>query len=855
MALKRISVIIITVLAVISLFLYFTKDSNFNDDSNISQPYKKKKAGGVKEAIYEWFDQRAYPGQSINIKHLTDAYEKFKSDQATLKTFSTTSWEAIGPKNFGGRTLFLAFNPINNNTLYAGSASGGLWRSYTGGTGVNAWHYIPTGFPVLGVSSIVVSHADTNTIYIGTGEVYNYQNTGTGFSVRTTRGTYGIGILKSTDNGISWTKSLDWSYDELKGVQDIVINPLNSNTLWAATTEGTYVTYDAGNNWILKHPVLMAVDIEINPADTSMIFVSCGNFVTPGHGIYKSTDGGNNFTKLTIGLPPVYSGKTLIDIHPVHTNILYASIADSLSGIGLYASNDYGNTWILKNDTNVAKYQGWYSHDVVINPVDTNIIITGGIDSWKSTNGGSSLIQKSLWYLWDFSATPIGGPEGPPNYVHADIHHIIYRPGTNNQVYFATDGGVFRSMDNGESFEGCNGMYQTQQFYANFSNSSMDSLFAIGGMQDNATAVYEGNLSWRRVIGGDGLSTAIDPTNDNRVYASYQYLNVARSNNKAQTFNFLPIPAGNSTNTNFAGPYELCEAGPNILYAGRIDFYKSIDYGNSWINYLAIDGNPINTIAVSPTDCDLVYAGTTPRYFPPAGVFKSTDGGLNWLDVSSTLPDRYPMDIAINPIDNNIVYVVFSGFGTDHLYKTTNGGQTWNAITGLPDVPTNTIVLDPLFPDVIYVGNDFGVYYSTDAGLNWQSYNDGLQDATLVMHLSISHSNRKLRLASHGKGIYQRELIDPTAVSDNGLNSISQIFIYPNPASEFVKISLYLNTPSNTILELFDMNGKLINIKEINQSNKGWNHFNFNIKELKSGVYFLRFNYNGQIRTKKIIKS
>jgi photosystem II stability/assembly factor-like uncharacterized protein len=551
--------------------------------------------------------------------------------------------------------------------------------------------------------------------------------------------------------------------------------------------------------------------------------------------------------------PVTYSGKTLLDIHPVHTNIIYASIADSLGGIGIFSSHDHGNSWSIKSSTDFQLYQGWYSHDVIINPLDTNIIITGGINAWKSTNAGSNLTKKSDWFLWDFSATPIGGPEGPPDYVHADIHHIIYQPGSSNIIYYATDGGVFRSTDNGETFEGCNGMYQTQQFYANFSNSYTDSLFAIGGMQDNATAVYEGNLSWRRVIGGDGLSTAIDPTDHNRVYASYQYLNVAKSTNKAQTFNFLPIPPGDASNTNFAGPYELCEAGTNILYAGRIDFYKSTDYGNSWINFFSIDGNPINTIAVSPTDCDLVYAGTAPRYFPPAGVFKSSDGGLTWMDVSSTLPDRYPMDVAINPLNNNIVYVVYSGFGTAHLFKTTDGGLTWSAITGLPDVPTNTVILDPLAPDIIYVGNDFGVYYSTDAGLTWQHYNDGLEDATLVMHLSISHSNRKLRLASHGRGIYERDLLDP-AVAINELNHFSRFNVYPNPAKENVKIQFYSNHQGNIISEIIDLNGKPVISKNTIPVYHGTNSFYLNISELKPGVYFLRLSSDENSYTRKIVK-
>src|SRR4029450_6467691 len=160
----------------------------------------------------------------INMSFLTESFIQMKQS-SSRSTFFPGTWEAIGPMNFGGRTLALCFNPLNPNTIFAGSASGGLWRSFTAGIGPNAWHQIETGFPLLGVAAIAINPTDSNEIFIGTGEVYNDQNTGTGFAVRTTRGTYGIGILKSSDGGMTWSKSLDWQYDELKGVQDILINP------------------------------------------------------------------------------------------------------------------------------------------------------------------------------------------------------------------------------------------------------------------------------------------------------------------------------------------------------------------------------------------------------------------------------------------------------------------------------------------------------------------------------------------------------------------------------------------------------------------------------------------------------
>ncbi|MFQ5584996.1 MAG: WD40/YVTN/BNR-like repeat-containing protein, partial [Calditrichia bacterium] len=260
----------------------------------------QKHISGAYDALNFWSLQRAYPHSSIpDVAN----YAAFEYSRQNLRgdldnSLSVTPWQPIGPVNLGGRTLTIAFNPLNPNTIYAGSASGGLWRSYSGGRGTNAWENVPTGFPVLGVSSIAFAPGDSNTIYIGTGEVYNYQNVGHDPAFRSTRGSYGIGILKTTDGGLTWSKSLDWSYNQRNGVWAVRVNPLNPNTVWAATTEGTYKSTNAGASWSLVHNVIMGMDLVINPVDTNTVFVSCGNFQSSGYGIYRTTDGGVSWTKL-----------------------------------------------------------------------------------------------------------------------------------------------------------------------------------------------------------------------------------------------------------------------------------------------------------------------------------------------------------------------------------------------------------------------------------------------------------------------------------------------------------------------------------------------------------------------------
>ncbi len=817
------------------------------------QEKQKKTFNGVWKSMGEWYDSRAYPYKTIDTQIWKTAFENMLHRDGNKQSSSVTSWEALGPMNFGGRTLCITFNPIRPQSMYAGSASGGLWRSYSGALGVQAWHPIPTGFPVLGVASIAISPTDTNTIYIGTGEVYNYQNTGTGFSVRTTRGTYGIGILKSIDNGITWTKSLDWQLDELKGVQDLLINPLNSNTVWACTTEGTYVSYDAGNNWILKHPVQMATDIVMPPGDTSVVLIAAGNLGSPGTGIYRSTNGGFSFSQITNGLPGSYDGKVVFSFSESSPNIVYASIANSFAGVGLYISTNQGLSWSLKSTEDYPKYQGWYSHGITVDPSNSNNVIAFGIDVWKSTSQGTGLIQKSYWSNWNFSATPVGGPEGPSDYVHADIHQAIYMPGSPQTVYFATDGGIFRSTDNGETFSGHNGMYHTQQFYANISNSSTDSLFIIGGMQDNATAVYEGNPAWRRVIGGDGLSTAVDPLNDNRVYASSQYLNVYRSMNKAMSFGYLSgLPSGSSANTTFAGAFEHCSSSPNKMYAARTEVYRSSNYGDSFQTGPVLNGNTIIALGVSPLNCNYVFASVTPVPNPPNSIYKSIDGGISWNLSGSGLPDRYYMDFAFDPLNDQNVYVVLSGFGTEHLYKSTDAGISWNAVPGLPDVPANCIVIDPLYPSNIYVGTDLGIFVSADAGASWISWNDGLWDATMVMHMTISNSNRKLRIGTHGKGIWQRELLLPGTTSINQLTKIEGS-VYPIPAIDVCTIELKNIQGQALEIKIYDLNGKQVFPKFSISRDHNTAEIRIQKTNLNSGLYLVNVNDSQNQKTMRIL--
>lgn len=810
-----------------------------------SPPKIKHSGAGI--AMDRWFQLRSYPTGIIPNRKYTQAFEA-KKLAAVERGGDMADWQAIGPKNIGGRATFLAFHPDHPDTVFLGTASGGLWKTTTAGKGVNAWEQVPTGFRVAGVGSIAIDPNDGDVIYLGTGEAYNFDISAPGTINRLTRGIPGIGILKSTDGGLTWSKSMDWSYEDGTGVQDLLINPLNANTVFAATKDGVFRTRDAGASWVNIHNFDMAVDLEMHPQDTNVVFVTHGNFNgSSAAGIYRSIDGGDSFQKLGGGLPNTFSGKTLLSISPSNPRTLYASVADAFASKGLFKSIDGGDSWTNVNAQDVARYQGWFAHDVAINPFDENALVYVGVDAFRSLDGGTTLTQEGFWYKWAFGQVPVGGPEGPPDYVHADIHMAKYHPTDTNVVFLATDGGVFVSKDNGDNWEGRNGGLQTQQFYANFSNSTTDSLFAIGGMQDNATAIYTGDDAWVRVLGGDGMCTAIHPQNDSIIYGSSQFLRMYSSLDRGDFFFEITPPNLVNEQAVFSGPFELAPSNPSILYAGGQSLFRSTDAGFTWTtpaNMFADGSNSIHNIAVSPLNPSLVYLSTAPYALNSPNkpqLLKSVNGGAAFTYMTG-LPDRPIPDIVFDPVNDSIVYVVLSGFGTDHVYKTTDAGKSWfSRSNNLPDVPTNTILVDPVNPDFVYVGSDAGVYFSPNGGMDWELFDEGLPEAAIAFHLSVSQANRKLRIATHGNGVYESPMVEAgiSAGNDEVLLQDQIIFAqnFPNPVVDKTTFSMELPFAVEGKLVIYNTQGQVVKMLFQEKFSRGKHSRQADLSSLSSGVY------------------
>jgi hypothetical protein len=798
---------------------------------------------------------RSYPGRDIPADKYFKAYEYSKNYMSELndKGFSD-SWTSIGPNNIGGRSISFAVHPVDTGTVFMGAASGGLWKSTNGGLGATAWTQINTGYPSLAVSSIAIDSVNPNVMFIGTGENYGYQySINNGVNVRVTRGMYGIGILKTIDSGNTWTKSLDWSYNNQRGVWSVIINPKNSNIIYAATSVGVWKSYNAGGTWSQVLNYQMAMDMKINPVDTNTLYVSVGNLTNnvpnANVGIYKSVNGGVNWTKLAGGLPATWTGKASLELYWANPNFIYASIANDFSYVGYYTSTNAGVNWSVKSTTVPTSNQGWYNNAHIVKRNDPNTILVGTLNVEKSTNGGTSFTTNSNWYDWITGATPPGQPEGPASFVHADVHFYATNPKDFNKVYCITDGGLYRSnsFGNANSFFSCNGGYVTTQFYGGFANSYTDSNWCLGGLQDNRSAFYQGTVAWYKTFQGDGMWCAVNSTNDNICYTEYTNGDINRSMNRGVSWSDISPPgAGSESNYCFAAPYICCKSNPSIIYAGGINIYKSTTGGGNWQGPYGSFGGKILSLVCSNFSTDTLYCATVPG--ATAGVFRSFNGGLNWTDITGSLPNRYPTKMNINPNNVKEVYITFGGFGTGHVYKSTDIGATWTNITGnLPDLPHQSIALDPVYPLNIYVGNDLGVYATINGGTNWYEFRTGMPYA-IVYDLTVVYPNRKLRATTHGNGVWERKLVQNPVVVGNPTAEIPSDYKlnqnYPNPFNPSTVIGYAIPRNGFVSIKVYDISGKEVAALVNEYKNAGVFDTKFAADGMTSGIYFYRLSVN-----------
>ncbi len=663
-------------------------------------------------------------------------------------TATTANWTAIGP--FGsaagtgaGRLQCIRFHPAGTNTVYVGSAAGGLWVSTNSGA---SWTTTTDQIASLGVSDVVVDPSNYNNIYISTGD---QDGAATGFSQGDSKS---VGVLKSTDGGATWnTTGLSWTTSQQRFISKLLINPLNTVELFAFTSVGIYRTRDAGANWTLAAAGVYK-DAEYKPGDTTTIYAANGATLS------KSINGGQTFSNTTFS--GVGLGQIRIAVTAADPNYVYI-VGDLTSGAfgRLVRSTNSATTFSTMSTTpNVlGGTQGWYDLTLAASPSNKDEIMVGGVDQWKSTNGGTSWTQVTAAYT-----------AGPP-YIHPDQHDCIYANATT--IYAANDGGLNRTTNGGTSWSTLNGNMNISEPYFLGVSASNPNLI-IAGLQDNGTILWNG-ATWTLVKGGDGMECFIDWNNNNIMIGSYTNGAFAKSTNGGASFS--NIVTGLTGTGNWIAPITQDPTNPSIFYAGYQNVFKSTNQGGSWSQIGALGGSgDVMVINAAPSNSNTIYAARA------GSLFKTTNGGTTWSNITGTIPagGAAISDIDIDNTNANNVYVTLSGYiaGTKVFYSN-DGGLSWtNYSSGLPNIPANCIVFKKNSPGAIYVGTDVGVYYRELSMSSFIPYYTGLPNVW-VNDLEIYYPTGKLRAATFGRGMWQTDLysqpgVVPTAYFSTFSNTI-----------------------------------------------------------------------------------
>lgn len=713
---------------------YQVQESFQNEWRNIERPYPKGK-GFMAYKRWEWYmEPRVFPtGKRIP----TNAIQLAKQENpAMFPPPSGTSglWTYIGNSSVpgggggAGRVNAIRPQPGSSTIFYACAPAGGLWKTTDAGA---SWNVLNTDYlDAIGATDVAIDPSNSNIIYLATGD-------------GDAGDTYSIGILKSTDGGLTWAATgLNWNVTQGRMINRLLIHPTNSNILLAATSLGVYKSINAGTSWVLAASGSFK-DMEFKPSDPTTVYLAGTTF-------FKSVDTGNTFTSVTTGVPSTNVGRLAIAVSAANAATVYLLAAkNSDSGfLGVYKSTNSGAAFTTMASTpnllgwnsngGDAGGQGWYDLALECSATDANMLWVGGVNVWKSTNGGTSWACNAHWT----------GSGGLP-YVHADVHCLSWIP-ANNSLYVGCDGGVFRTTNNGTSYSDISSNLQISQQYR-LGIAELNANKILTGWQDNGSNLKNGTAH-SQVLGGDGMECIIARTNENVMYGEIYYGAIYKSTNNGGTFNPIVNSGGTGVNADGAWvtPYAL-GATDNDLYVGKSTIYKSSNAGTSFTAMGTFGTGVVNAFAVSASNANVIYASKG------SALYKTTNASA--FSAISGLPNLYITSIAVSSIDENKVWVTLSGYTAgSKVYYSSNGGTSWTNISGsLPNIPSNTVVFQNTGSDAIYVGTDAGVYYKDNSLADWIPYMNGLPNV-VVDELEIHAATNTITAATFGRGTWRAPL-------------------------------------------------------------------------------------------------
>ncbi len=681
-------------------------------------------------------EQRTYPdGKFVRPDLAWKETLKFREEnKATRHHRSNPNWISLGPDSWIngpsgynpglGRINVVQVDPNNENIIYVGTPSGGLWRSTNGGT---SWASLTDDLPVIGVSGIAIHPANSDVIYIATGDGYASDN-------------YSIGVLKSTDGGQSWnTTGLTFEITQSRTIAQLIIDPENPETLIAAANNGIFKTIDGGVNWSQRATGNRKA-LVFKPGDSQVVYAA-------GTNIIRSTNNGETWTTISQGVPN-NAGRIALAVTPANPDFVYALACNNsdFGFLGLFRSTDSGQSFTLRSSTpNILGNnldgsdeggQGWYDLAIAASPTNADEIYTGGINIWKSVNGGATFNINTHWVVQTLSHP----------YVHADIHYLGYH---NSVLYTGCDGGIYRTTNGGAIWNDLTSGMAITQIYRIGASLTNPNIVQFGA-QDNGSN-RSSAINWMHIFGADGMETIIDYTNPDFTYISYQNGGLLRSNNGGSTFdNFLN---GVNEEGAWVTPYLIHPINPQTFWAGLNQVWRTNDRGNFWEPLGGPGAGRITALAVAPANTNVIY------YSKNSTLYRTTNGGSTWANISQGLPNLFITYIEVDPQNPQNVYVTMSGYSQGNkVFKSTNSGNNWQNISlNLPNLPVNCILFEKDSPEGLYIGTDVGVYYKNQSMNHWVSYSEGLPNV-IVMELEIHYPTSKLRAGTYGRGLWEADL-------------------------------------------------------------------------------------------------
>lgn len=726
--------------------------------------------------------------------------------------FKDLKWRWIGPEIMSGRITDVAVPKGIKYTIYAASASGGVWKTVNEGT---TWDPIFEHAASTSIGDIAVASSNPDIVWVGTGEANIFRSS-----------MAGSGVYKSIDAGKTWQHM---GLADTHTISRIVIHPENPDIVYVAGSghewtdnkeRGVYKSTDGGKNWkkvLYINEKIGAIDLVIDPSDSNILYASMWNRIRRrwsdprpglGDGIFKTNDGGKNWKHLTNGLPPLeFTGRIGLDVARTNPNVIYAFVdnheivrkpkegeldsygrpkAPVLKGAEVYRSDDKGVTFRKVSPSNkemeeFSSTYGWVFGQIRVDPNDENTIYIMGLRIGKSTDGGKT--YQIIRYRG----------------LHADHHAMWIDPEDSNHIVNGNDGGVNISYDGGKTWINYENMGVVQFYNVTVDNAKPFNVY--GSIQDNGS--WKGPVThrplkdlvtrppstgqdtdrfrkdprfeWERIPGGEASYLVLDPTNPNILYSQSFYGRIERSkfkDGKWETVKIVP-KAGEgepALRGQWLAPFIISPHNPFILYHGMQYLFRSLDRGETWerispdLTYnnpqeqgelpYAISFQTITSISESPLKFGLIYVGTD-----DGRVHVTRDSGKNWTEIMKGLSSKKHVSrVVASAYDEGTVYLSLNGKRdddfADYLYKSTDYGRTWVDISGnIPCGPINVVREDPKNSKVLYVGTDLGVYVTVDGGKSWHVLANNIP-TTFVHDLVVHPRDNVLVAATHGRGMY-----------------------------------------------------------------------------------------------------